>query len=147
MTTSLQLYRYSFTAGAFAAGGSFFGRAPSQLSELPALASVLAPTAAATYYLELLFLRALPIILMVICNVLNWRYYLKALQCAEQTLTATVLTAATNYMLSFVLGALIYREEITLLSTAGATFIIGGLWFLCKAQEEQKISDKLKKIE
>ncbi|XP_011214300.2 uncharacterized protein LOC105233833 [Bactrocera dorsalis] len=145
MTTSLQLYRYSFTAGAFAAGGSFFGRAPSQLSELPALTSGFAPTAAATYYLELLFLRAVPIILMVICNVLNWRYFLKALQCTEHTLTATVLTAATNYMLSFILGALVYREEITLMSTVGAIFIITGLWFLCKAQEEQKLSAKHKK--
>lgn len=46
-----QLYCYSFTAGAFAAGGSFFGRAPSQLSALPALASVLVSNAATTYYL------------------------------------------------------------------------------------------------
>ncbi|XP_014094405.2 uncharacterized protein [Bactrocera oleae] len=146
MPASLQLYRYSFTAGAFAAGGSFFGRAPSQLSELPVLTSAFAPTAAATYYLELLFLRALPIFLMVICNVLNWRYFLKALQCAEHTLTATVLTAATNYMISFILGALVYREEITLLSTIGAIFIIAGLWFLCKAQEEQALSAKPKKL-
>ncbi|XP_039965276.1 uncharacterized protein LOC120777807 isoform X2 [Bactrocera tryoni] len=120
MTTSMQLYRYSFTAGAFAAGGSFFGRAPSQLSELPALTSAFAPTAAATYYL--------------------------ALQCTEHTLTATVLTAATNYMFSFILGALVYREEITLMSTVGAIFIITGLWFLCKAQEEQKLSAKHEKL-
>ncbi|XP_053956500.1 uncharacterized protein LOC128862097 [Anastrepha ludens] len=143
MANALQQYRHSFTAGAFAAGGSFFGHAPSQLTKVPLLANLLAPTAEATYYFEFILLRALPIVLMVICNVLNWRYFLKALQRAEQTLTATVLTAATNYILSFILGALVYREEITVLSTVGAAFIIAGLWFLCKAQEEQKAKEKL----
>ncbi|XP_004522135.1 uncharacterized protein LOC101457428 [Ceratitis capitata] len=143
MTKSLLKYRYSFTAGAFAAGGSFFGHAPSQLSELPILIRLFEYTPETIYYLELILLRALPIALMLICNVLNWRYFLKALQCTEQTLTATVLTAATNYMFSFLLGAIVYGEKVTMLSTLGAAFIIVGLWFLCKAQ---KVKDKMKKL-
>ncbi|XP_067644136.1 uncharacterized protein [Eurosta solidaginis] len=146
MTKSLLQYRYSFTAGAFAAGGSFFGHAPSQLATVPLLTSCFTPTEEVTYYLELLLLRCLPIALMLLCNVLNWRYFLKALQCAEQTLTTTVLTAATNYMLSFILGAIVYQEEITIISTSGAMFIIAGLWFLCRAQEDQQIKDDLKKL-
>ncbi|XP_036325741.1 uncharacterized protein LOC118738840 [Rhagoletis pomonella] len=144
MSRSLQQYRYCFIAGAFAAGGSFFGRAPSQISEVPLLAKLLSTDA--IYFFESILLRLLPIALMVICNLLNWRYFLKALQCTEQTLTATVLTAAANYMLSFILGALVYREVFTLLSTVGAALIIAGLWFLCKAQEQQKANEKRKKL-
>lgn len=48
MTQSLQQYRYCFTAGAFAAGGSFFGRAPSQITKVPLLASLF--SSHAVYY-------------------------------------------------------------------------------------------------
>lgn len=42
----------------------------------------------------------LPVGLMLWCNVANLRYFLKALQSTQQTLTATVLTAASNYIFS-----------------------------------------------
>lgn len=42
----------------------------------------------------------LPVGLMLWCNVANLRYFLKALQTTQQTLTATVLTAASNYIFS-----------------------------------------------
>jgi len=51
-------------------------------------------------YLEFALVQLLPIGLMLICNVCNLRYFLKALQMTQQTLTATVLTAASNYVLS-----------------------------------------------
>ncbi|ALC44731.1 CG42495 [Drosophila busckii] len=50
----------------------------------------------------------------------------------QQTLTATVLTAASNYILSFILGALVYVEPLTALSGIGMTLILAGLWFLCE---------------
>ncbi|XP_059226783.1 uncharacterized protein LOC131998500 isoform X2 [Stomoxys calcitrans] len=83
------------------------------------------------YYTEIFIVKILPIAVMILCNVLNWRYFLKALQLAEQTLTATVLTSASNYVVSFILASMIYKEPITLLSTVGTTLIITGLWFLC----------------
>lgn len=51
-------------------------------------------------FLAFILYQCLPIGLMILSNLLNWRYFLKALQMSEQTLTATVLTAASNYVVS-----------------------------------------------
>ncbi|XP_037936419.1 uncharacterized protein LOC119672504 [Teleopsis dalmanni] len=132
-------YRYSIIAGTFAAGGSFFGKLPTFLVEKQYLSHLPLNNSAYATSLEYVF-RVLPILLMILCNVMNWRYFLKALQTAEQTIFVTVLTTATNYIVSFVLASFIYQEVITFLSTIGTTFIIGGLWFLCSSQEINKKS-------
>uniref|UniRef100_A0A1I8MSZ8 EamA domain-containing protein n=1 Tax=Musca domestica TaxID=7370 RepID=A0A1I8MSZ8_MUSDO len=119
----MQRYRYCFLAGCFAAGGSFFGKMPSFLESIDLEVS--------KSHKVFIIIKYLPIALMIICNVLNWRYFLKALQLTEQTLTATVLTSASNYIVSFILASLIYKEPITGLSTFGTTLIVLGLWFLC----------------
>ncbi|KAH8374067.1 hypothetical protein KR200_011035 [Drosophila serrata] len=124
---SLAKYRYSLIAGAFAAGGSFFGKLPSHLSAQNLL------NASESSYLETILMRAAPLALMLLCNVSNLRCFLKALQMTEQTLTCVVLTAASNYVLSFVLGALVYREPLTAVSGLGILLILFGLWFLCDA--------------
>ncbi|XP_032599336.1 uncharacterized protein LOC116806533 [Drosophila grimshawi] len=133
---ALVKYRYSFVAGACAAGGSFFGKLPSFLGAM----NLLQPTAlhkfAGHAYLEFALVQLLPLGLMLLCNVCNLRYFLKALQLSQQTLTATVLTAASNYVISFILGALVYREPLTTLSGVGITLILAGLWFLCDTKTE-----------
>ncbi|XP_017157057.1 uncharacterized protein LOC108165512 isoform X1 [Drosophila miranda] len=132
---SLVNYRYSLVAGACAAGGSFFGKLPSHLSAQKLL--YFQDSAGGNFsdssYLEFGLLRLLPLVLMVICNVCNLRCFLKALQMTEQTLTCVVLTAASNYVLSFLLGTLVYQEPLTALSGIGITLILAGLWFLCDA--------------
>ncbi|XP_017842809.2 uncharacterized protein LOC108600013 isoform X2 [Drosophila busckii] len=124
---ALLRYRYSFVAGACAAGGSFFGKLPSFLTARRLLLPVLIDHEYAVFLMQLL-----PLGLMLFCNVCNLRYFLKALQMTQQTLTATVLTAASNYILSFILGALVYGEPLTALSGIGMTLILAGLWFLCE---------------
>ncbi|XP_061387530.1 uncharacterized protein LOC133322566 [Musca vetustissima] len=119
----LQKYRYCFMAGCFAAGGSFFGKMPSFLDNMD--------FEIIHWHKAFTIIKYFPIVLMIICNVLNWRYFLKALQLTEQTLTATVLTSASNYVVSFLLASLIYKEPITWLSTVGTSLIVLGLWFLC----------------
>ncbi|XP_030373423.1 uncharacterized protein LOC115623280 [Scaptodrosophila lebanonensis] len=136
-------YRYSFLAGAFAAGGSFFGKLPSFLSAQQILHRSATPSSeGAAYYMDKLMFQLLPLVLMVVCNVFNWRFFLKALQMTPQTLTATVLTAASNYVLSFILGALVYQEPLTALSGVGATLILAGLWFLCDTSGEESKKQK-----
>ncbi|XP_037936420.1 uncharacterized protein LOC119670289 isoform X2 [Teleopsis dalmanni] len=92
-------YRYSIIAGTFAAGGSFFGKLPTFLVEKQYLSHLPLNNSAYATSLEYVF-RVLPILLMILCNVMNWRYFLKALQTAEQTIFVTVLTTATNYIVS-----------------------------------------------
>ncbi|XP_034483716.1 uncharacterized protein LOC117788891 isoform X1 [Drosophila innubila] len=134
---ALLKYRYSFLAGACAAGGSFFGKLPSFLSAL----HLLQPTTGFSY-VEFALVQLLPIGLMLFCNVCNLRYFLKALQMSQQTLTATVLTAASNYVLSFILGALVYQEPLTTLSGIGMTLILAGLWFLCDTSADSTIQKR-----
>ncbi|KAL7731956.1 hypothetical protein ACLKA6_017005 [Drosophila palustris] len=93
-------------------------------------------------YVEFALVQLLPIGLMLFCNVCNLRYFLKALQMTQQTLTATVLTAASNYVLSFILGALVYQEPLTTLSGVGITFILAGLWFLCDTSTESTVQKR-----
>ncbi|XP_065361203.1 uncharacterized protein LOC135954887 [Calliphora vicina] len=141
---ALQKYRFCFLAGLCAAGGSFFGKLPSFLkdSKLYVEDIALLPASVQTYGAFVLY-QGLPIVLMILSNLLNWRYFLKALQLSEQTLTATVLTAASNYVVSFVLGSLVFKEPFTLLSILGSTLIVLGLWFLCA--DTQGLTGKEKK--
>ncbi|XP_043648920.1 uncharacterized protein LOC122617230 [Drosophila teissieri] len=139
---SLAKYRYSLVAGSFAAAGSFFGKLPSHLSARKLLNP--SETQGDSSYLEIALIQLLPLVLMVICNVCNLRCFLKALQMTEQTLTCVVLTSASNYVLSFILGALVYREPLTVLSGIGITLILAGLWFLCDGGTvESKKPDKI----
>uniref|UniRef100_A0A1A9VMS4 Uncharacterized protein n=1 Tax=Glossina austeni TaxID=7395 RepID=A0A1A9VMS4_GLOAU len=103
---SFTKYRLCFLAGCYAAGGSFFGKMPSVLTK------------------QNIFDTQLPIVGE------TYSYYC-ALQISEQTLFATVLTTATNYIITFVLGAFVYQEPITSLSILGTSVILLGLWFLC----------------
>ncbi|KRK01944.1 uncharacterized protein LOC26534477 [Drosophila yakuba] len=139
---SLAKYRYSLVAGSFAAAGSFFGKLPSHLSARKLVNA--SQTTADSTYLEIALIQVFPLVLMVICNVCNLRCFLKALQMTEQTLTCVVLTSASNYVLSFILGALVYREPLTVLSGIGITLILAGLWFLCDGGTvESKKPDKI----
>ncbi|KAM7358006.1 uncharacterized protein ACRADG_003131 [Cochliomyia hominivorax] len=140
---SLQKYRYCFLAGLCAAGGSLFGKLPSFLKDtnfytenIPFL------TASLQVYVAFVMYQCLPLGLMILSNLLNWRYFLKALQLSEQTLTVTVLTAASNYVISFILGSLIFKEPLTFLSVLGSTFIVLGLWFLCADKLDDKEKEK-----
>ncbi|KAH8286834.1 hypothetical protein KR018_000720 [Drosophila ironensis] len=135
---SLLKYRYSLMAGAFAAGGSFFGKLPSHLRASKFLHFSIS-------FVETALFSVMPLVLMIICNVCNLRFFLKALQMTEQTLTCVVLTAASNYVLSFTLGALVYQEPLTVLSGIGISLILAGLWFLCdEGGSVQKESTKQK---
>ncbi|KAH8369550.1 hypothetical protein KR093_000162 [Drosophila rubida] len=138
---ALLKYRYSFLAGSCAAGGSFFGKLPTFLSAQRLWRSTTG-NSFHIFSLELALIQLLPLGLMLLCNVCNMRYFLKALQMSQQTLTATVLTAASNYVLSFILGALVYQEPLSTLSGLGITLILAGLWFLCDSPTKTKVKSK-----
>ncbi|TMW44185.1 hypothetical protein DOY81_010737 [Sarcophaga bullata] len=141
---ALHKYRFCFMAGLCAAGGSFFGKLPSFLNDKTLLLADAMPglTSSVEIYAAFALFQLLPLVLMILSNLLNWRYFLKALQLSEQTLTATVLTAASNYVVTFLLGFLVFKEPITWLSSLGSTFIVLGLWFLCDDKSKPKEKNK-----
>lgn len=114
-------------AGFFAACGSVFGKLSGGEFEF---LHVLYPTLVYIIQPYLIVLQGLCIALMIICNVLNWRHFLKALHSTEQTLTATVVSAATNYIFSFFFGIVLFGESISMVSLLGTFFIIIGMCFL-----------------
>ncbi|KAI9587260.1 uncharacterized protein LOC119645289 [Glossina fuscipes] len=138
---SFTKYRLCFLAGCYAAGGSFFGKMPSMPSVLTkqSIFDTLLPIVGEkySYYCGICLIHFAPFLLMILCNLLNWYYYIKALQISEQTLFTTVLTTAINYIITFVLGVFVYQEPITSLSILGASIILLGLWFLCDERHEK----------
>lgn len=102
-------------------------------------------------------IRGICFILMILCNILVWSFFVKALHSTGGTIVATVTSAASNYIISvgilhyisnfwhffeilklikhflqFVLGVLIFDEKITLNSVIGLSFILIGLTFISK---------------
>lgn len=120
----LMRYRNYLWSGLFAAGGTFFAKLPTVLIKLRGkhVKNTAFSTSKeianydyigefiihSTNNIYLLFVHCwdfvdymcqiIPLILMIICNILNWRLFLKALQTTNHTVTATVLTAACNYL-------------------------------------------------
>ncbi|XP_055904505.1 uncharacterized protein LOC129940251 [Eupeodes corollae] len=118
--------QHLFLAGFFAASGSAFGKLSGGefefLNTYPALQNIIQP--------YIIILQALCVGLMIVCNVLNWRHFLRALHSTEQTLTATVISSASNYICSFLFGIFLFGESISMLSLLGTILIISGMGFL-----------------
>ncbi|RZC39076.1 hypothetical protein BDFB_014680, partial [Asbolus verrucosus] len=74
---------YAILSGCCASAASLFGK----LSGLPT-------------FEDLFIIRVLFFALMIICNAGVWTLFVKALQEVESSLTATVISAASNYCLS-----------------------------------------------
>lgn len=120
---------YAILSGSCAAAASLFGK----LSGLPSIE-------------DHPLLRILFFILMLICNANVWTLYVKALQSASSSLVATVTSTATNYILSAIIGILIFKEVTSLLWWTGIGFIISGLLLVLKDQikKEDTVLQKAK---
>lgn len=101
------------------------------------------------------------IILMVLCNVLVWIFFVKALHQRGGSIVATVCSTATNYCGSVswferkkanskinrdilpnhwqaIVGNLIFGETISMIWWLGSTFVIIGLMFISLGQDNNR---------
>ncbi|XP_063697497.1 transmembrane protein 42-like [Culicoides brevitarsis] len=86
------------------------------------------------------------IALMLLFNGLVWTFFVKALQSKDcNTATATVTSSGANYILSALLGWLIFGETNCGLYWFGIFLIIIGLAIINKSDESPKFEEKLKK--
>ncbi|CAD7081135.1 unnamed protein product [Hermetia illucens] len=120
---------FALVAGGCASAASFFGKLSGEID--------------AASNLNIWIVRATCIGLMLLCNAMVWTFFVKALHSKGGTLRATVMSAATNYFLSYILGILVFHEEITSLKALGISLILAGLLLIVK--EETVIEDTRKK--
>ncbi|XP_063925958.1 transmembrane protein 42 [Zophobas morio] len=114
--------KYAVFSGCCASAASIFGK----LSGLP-------------MFEGLFIVRVLFFIFMLICNAGVWTLFVKALQNVESSLTATVISAASNYCMSAITGFFIFGEITTLIWWSGMFIIITGLLLIVTDQPKEDI--------
>ncbi|XP_077431715.1 transmembrane protein 42-like [Vanacampus margaritifer] len=75
-------------------------------------------------------LRALCVGLMFLCNAVMWTFFSKALRYSSSSARATATTTAGNFILSAILGKLIFGESQAVLYWVGITLTLCGLLLL-----------------
>lgn len=87
--------------------------------------------------------KALFVGLMLISNAMVWRYFVKGLHSSNaSTLVPTVISTASNFIVSALLGCLIFNENTNTTWWIGAVMIMSGLF--CIISEEEKLENKAK---
>ena len=79
---------------------------------------------------------------MLISNAMVWRYFVKGLHSTDSsTLVPTVISTASNFIVSAVLGAIVFKEPTNWLWWVGATMIVSGLYLI--VSEDEKVEKKM----
>ncbi len=86
--------------------------------------------------LVLLF-RGITFFEMLFCNALMISYFLKSLE-KESSLHVTVISTATNFLLSGLLGRLVLKEEVSNMWYLGASIISAGICCISYGRGENK---------
>ncbi|XP_014368836.2 transmembrane protein 42 [Papilio machaon] len=105
------MFYEAFLAGTWASMGSTFGKLSGT------------PTIVGDSYLIWAFLLAV----MVLTNTWGCRYYLHSLDAANNSVAPTVISAASSYVLSGVIGVTLFNEGATVRWWLGIFFIVMGL--------------------
>ncbi|OQR68699.1 hypothetical protein BIW11_12740 [Tropilaelaps mercedesae] len=75
----------------------------------------------------LTFFRGALLVSTVLCNMLMWTIYTKALRLSTATLEVTVVNLAANFFSSAIFGQTFFSESLTPLWFIGSVFIVLGL--------------------
>lgn len=113
---------FAVFSGAAASAASLFGK----LTGLP-------------QFEEIIIIRLVCFALMVLANGMVWTFYVKALHVSQSSLSATVISAATNYLLSAIYGLVIFREVTSLFWWTGAGLILLGLILIIRSQDREEL--------
>ncbi|KAL1395828.1 hypothetical protein pipiens_002789 [Culex pipiens pipiens] len=78
------------------------------------------------------------IVIMVLLNACVWRFFVKALHSDGGTLVAALVSAATNYTASALLGWFIFDERTSFLWWIGTALVLAGLLLIVNDDEQTK---------
>ncbi|KAJ2943701.1 hypothetical protein O0L34_g16812 [Tuta absoluta] len=119
------MYLEAFLAGTWAAVGSTLGK-------LTGTESVVG---------EGYLIWAALLVAMAVVNTWGMRHYLRSLDSATNSVAPTVISAASSYVLSGIIGITIFDEGATVRWWAGAMCILIGLGLLAKPRKKEKHSE------
>jgi len=118
----LAKHYYSIMSGVAASLGSFFGKMI---------------TFSANELETSLLQKGIFVILMLASNAMVWRYFVKGLHSTDaSTLVPTVISTASNFIISGLLGFLIFNEATNVMWWLGALMIMSG--FYCILSEDER---------
>mmetsp|Transcript_28010 Transcript_28010/g.39482 ORF Transcript_28010/g.39482 Transcript_28010/m.39482 type:complete len:147 (-) Transcript_28010:68-508(-) len=138
--------RYAALAGVSAALASVFGKlAMTSLSTVLSDSSLdiknHLPTILTIETLELV-IRVFCFAMIFVMNSIMWSFFVKSLNLASNTVSATVINSSTNYFCSALFGFLLFREHLEESWWFGASLILIGLFLINKGNEVPKLSQK-----
>ncbi|XP_068618622.1 LOW QUALITY PROTEIN: transmembrane protein 42 [Battus philenor] len=81
---------------------------------------------------------ALLLVVMVMCNTWGCRYYLRSLDASSNSVAPTVISSATSYVLSGVIGVTVFDEGATMRWWLGVFFIVMGLVLVARPRGNKK---------
>ncbi|XP_055385650.1 uncharacterized protein LOC129614800 [Condylostylus longicornis] len=84
------------------------------------------------------FLQILCLVLMILFNTLNMRFFVNSLQESNNSLSPTVTSFAANFFFSFAFGVFIFKEKTSFISVLGIILIIFGLYYLCDTKHKNE---------
>ncbi|XP_055535706.1 uncharacterized protein LOC129724654 [Wyeomyia smithii] len=124
---------YAIVSGLCASTASFFGK-------LSSLGEYLAENFGNQQFQ--LLIQILCIGIMVMLNACVWRFFVKALHTNGGTLVASLVSAATNYIVSALFGWLIFQEQTSIWWWFGTALVLGGLLLIVNDDDEKMIKKK-----
>ncbi|CAG4949940.1 unnamed protein product [Colias eurytheme] len=80
------------------------------------------------------------LLLMVTVNTWSLRHFMRSLDAAPSTVTPTVISSASSYVLSGLIGVFLFNEATSIKWWIGALFIIVGLVLVSLPRNKQKIT-------
>ncbi|XP_017875960.1 transmembrane protein 42 [Ceratina calcarata] len=104
--------RLAVLSGHFATAGSLFGK----LAGNVVIDSVLG-----------LSMKGILLILMITSNTIGCTFFVKALNASESSLPCTIVSAATSYVCSALVGSFVFNESTSLSWWCGISLVILGL--------------------
>ncbi|XP_041986676.1 uncharacterized protein LOC121738582 [Aricia agestis] len=81
---------------------------------------------------------ALLLVLMIVANTWGCRHYLRSLDEATNSVAPTVISAASSYILSGLIGVTIFREAASIRWWIGSILIITGLSLVARPRTSKK---------
>lgn len=78
------------------------------------------------------------LVAMVLANTWGCRHYLRSLDAATNSVAPTVISAASSYVLSGVIGIALFEEGASVRWWAGAVLIIMGLALVARPRNKHK---------
>lgn len=107
---------FPLVAGLCAAFASFIGKCSGKIT-----------FEESNYILLLWAARTICVGVMIFLNTLGLSIFVKSLHASDGTLNVTIMTAASNYFISFILGVILFQEYCSITSFLGLTLILLGL--------------------